>query len=93
LRRLTDHAFLDAGIDPSTRYEVPAGFSAIADLVRNGLGTAFMPASEARQFSDLHPVALTEHLHWRVYLASPPADRMTPATAALAELLLDQAAR
>ena len=47
LRRLMEGAFHAAGVQPRTQYEVPAGFAAIADLVRNGLGTAFMPESEA----------------------------------------------
>jgi DNA-binding transcriptional LysR family regulator len=93
LRRLVDDAFRDAGSQPSTRYEVPAGFAAIAELVRNGLGTAFMPASEARQFGDLQAVELAVRVPWQVYLASPPVDRLTPATAALADTLLDEAAR
>jgi DNA-binding transcriptional LysR family regulator len=93
LRRLVDDAFRAAGCRPHTQYEVPAGFTAIAELVRHGLGTAFMPASEARRFGDLHVVAVAERIAWQVYLASPPRDRMSPATAALAETLLAEAAR
>jgi DNA-binding transcriptional LysR family regulator len=93
LRRLVDDAFHAAGVRPNTLYEVPAGFAAIAELVGNGLGTAFMPVSEARRCTDLRPVQLTTPMTWRIYLASPPVDRMTPATARLAGTLLDAAAR
>jgi DNA-binding transcriptional LysR family regulator len=93
LRRLMDDAFHAAGVQSHTRYEVPAGFAFVADLVGNGLGTAFMPHSEARRFSDLTAVTLQEAVVWQVYLASPPAHRMTPATAQLADTLLDEAVR
>jgi DNA-binding transcriptional LysR family regulator len=92
LRRLMDDAFHTAGVQPRTRYEVPAGFAAIADLVGNGLGTAFMPASEAHRFSDLEAIELTDDVLWQVYLASPPIDDLTPAAARLADALLDAAA-
>ena len=92
LRRLMEGAFHGAGVHPRTQYEVPAGFAAIADLVGNGLGTAFMPVSEARRFSDLRPVELADHVLWQVYLASPPVHSLTPATARLADALLDAAA-
>ncbi|WP_431239391.1 LysR family transcriptional regulator [Mycolicibacterium aichiense] len=91
LRRLIDDAFRTVGADPRTRYEVPAGFAAIAELVGNGLGPAFMPASEAAKFRNLHSVELGDPVTWQVFLASPPAARMTPATIALADLLLDAA--
>lgn len=92
LRRLMDEAFHRAGVQAQTQYEVPTGFAAIADLVRNGLGTSFMPASEARRFGDLRAVALRDPAVWQVYLAAPPAQRMTPAAARLAETLLAAAA-
>jgi len=93
LRRLTDDAFRAAGVQARTQYEVPAGFAAVADLVANGLGTALMPASEARRLGNLTAVTLETAVIWQVYLASPPADRMTPATARLADTLLDEAVR
>jgi DNA-binding transcriptional LysR family regulator len=88
LRTLVDNAFHASGLRARTQYEVPAGFTAIADLVRNGLGTAFMPASEAARSTGLHTVELATPVRWPVYLASPPADRMSPATARLAQTLL-----
>ncbi len=91
LRRLMEGAFRAAGVRPTTPYEVPAGFAAIAELVANGLGTAFMPASEAARYSDLRAVKLVEPVPWQVYLASPGVDRLTPATARLADALLASA--
>jgi DNA-binding transcriptional LysR family regulator len=93
LRRLIDNAFDAAGVRAQTMYEVPAGFAVMADLVGNGLGTAFMPLSETRRFEDLATVALADPVIWQVYLASPATDRMTPATVRLAETLLDEAGR
>lgn len=93
LRHLMDDAFHAAGVHCQTQYEVPAGFATIAELVTNGLGTAFMPSSEARRFPDLRAVELTNPVTWQVYLASPPVSQMTPATARLAGTLLDAAAR
>ncbi len=93
LRDLLDGAFRAVGADPHTRYEVPAGFAVIAELVGNGLGTAFMPVSEARKSRGLRSVELNDPVTWQVFLASPPAARMAPATAALSDLLLDAAVR
>lgn len=93
LRRLLDEAFQDAGARPHTRYEVPAGFPLVADLVGNGLGTAFMPRSEAVRYEALTVVPLRRAVFWRVYLAAPPADRMTPATTRLADRLREEAGR
>ncbi|MHA3024170.1 LysR family transcriptional regulator [Mycobacterium sp. BMJ-28] len=93
LRRLVDNAFHAAGVHAQTQYEVPAGFAAIAELVSNGLGTTFMPRSEARRFPALRAVELVNPVLWQVYLASPPVDQMTPATARLADTVLAAAAR
>jgi DNA-binding transcriptional LysR family regulator len=92
LRRLMDDAFHTAGVQSRTPYEVPAGFAAIAELVRHGLGTTFMPASEAGRFPDLRSHSLARQVTWQVYLASPPASRMTPAGTRLADTLLAAAA-
>ncbi|MDP7723157.1 LysR family transcriptional regulator [Mycobacterium sp. TY814] len=91
LRRLIDDAFHAVGVKPQTFYEVPAGFADIADLVVNGLGTTFMPESEARRFPALRSVELSAPVVWQVYLASPPAGQLTPATARLASVLLEAA--
>ena len=58
LRRLVEDAFTAAGIASQTPYEVAADYSIAAGLVRHGLGTIFMPASEAGRFPDLRAVAL-----------------------------------
>lgn len=92
LRRLIDDAFHCAGVQSRTPYEVPAGFAAIAELVRHGLGTTFMPISEADRFPDLRTYPLAQQVTWQVYLASPPAARMTPASTRLADTLLAAAA-
>ena len=91
LRRLMDDAFRAAGATCRTQYEAPAGFAVLAELVRNGLGTAFMPTSEAQRFPDLHAIALATPVTWQVYLASPP--EMSPATARLADALLEAAVK
>ncbi|KAA0100063.1 LysR family transcriptional regulator [Mycolicibacterium sp. P1-18] len=88
LRRLMDDALHAAGVQPSTQYEVPGGFSEIAALVRNGLGIAFMPESEAARFGDLRAVDLAQRVPWQVYLAAPAANRLTPAAARLVDVLL-----
>lgn len=91
LRRLVDDAFHGAGSQARTLYEVPAGFHAVADLVRSGLGTAFMPRSEAARYPALRTAELTEPVLWSVYLATPAVGRMTPPAARLAQALLDAA--
>lgn len=93
LRRLMDGALQDAGVSPRTQYEVPGGFPAIAELVANGLGTAFMPRSEAARCPDLRAIALKMPVVWQVYLASPPAARMTPAASRLADVIRAEATR
>ncbi|WP_047333556.1 LysR family transcriptional regulator [Mycobacterium sp. EPa45] len=92
LRRLMDGALHAAGVSARTQYEVPAGFAAIAELVRNGLGTAFMPRSEAHRLDGLASIALSDPVLWQVYLASRPTDQLTAATSELAETIREAAA-
>jgi DNA-binding transcriptional LysR family regulator len=92
LRSLMDNAFLAAGVQARTLHEIPAGFAAVSELVRHGLGTAFMPRSECCRFSDLRSIELRESVTWQVFLASPPVDRLTPAAAALADMLIQASA-
>jgi DNA-binding transcriptional LysR family regulator len=89
-RAVVDRAFATAGRERQVLFEV-AGFGAAADLVRNGLGIAFLPASEAARTSDLAAVELSEPaLIWRVSVAAPAHRRMpTAAQAFLDELLRD----
>jgi DNA-binding transcriptional LysR family regulator len=89
-RAVVDRAFAAAGLDRQVAFEV-AGFGAAADLVRNGLGIAFMPAFEAARTSDLAAVELSgPALIWRVSVAAPANRRMPAAARAfLGELLHD----
>jgi DNA-binding transcriptional LysR family regulator len=91
LRRLVEDAFTAAGITSHTPYEVAADYSFAAGLVRHGLGTIFMPASEAGRFPDLRAVAVRPALVWTIYLASAGQGNIGPASAKLAELLLASA--
>ena len=88
LRRLVEDAFAAAGIPSQTPYEVAAAYPIAADLVRNGLGTIFMPASEARRFPDLRAVTVRPAVVWTIYLASAGDRDIGPASAKLAEMLL-----
>ena len=90
-RFLLDNAFLAAGVQARPVHVIPAGFSVIGELVRQGLGTTFMPASECAVFEDLRAIELRQTVTWQVYLASQPRDRLTPATAALADTLIQAA--
>ncbi|MCX8559900.1 LysR family transcriptional regulator [Mycolicibacterium mucogenicum] len=90
-RLLLDNAFLAAGVQSRPVHVIPAGFSVIGELVRQGLGTTFMPASECAGFEDLRAIELRQTVTWQVYLASQPRDRLTPATAALADMLIQAA--
>jgi DNA-binding transcriptional LysR family regulator len=91
LRRMIEDAFTAAGIATHTPYEVAADYSIAADLVRNGLGTIFMPVSETRRFSDLRAVSVGPALVWTIYLASAGERDIAPASAKLADMLLGSA--
>lgn len=88
LRRLVDDAFAAAGVSARTAYEVALNYSIAGELVRHGLGTIFMPASEAARFPDLRAVEVRPTVVWEIYLASAQASRLAPASARLAEFLL-----
>jgi DNA-binding transcriptional LysR family regulator len=89
-RAVVDRAFAAAGHDRQVPFEV-VSFGAAADLVRNGLGIAFLPTPEAARRSDLATVELSEPpLIWRVSVAAPAHRRMPAAARAfLDELLRD----
>jgi DNA-binding transcriptional LysR family regulator len=91
LRRLVDDAFTRAGIGSHTPYEVAAHYEVAAGLVRHGLGTILMPASEASRFPDLRAMPLRPALVWPIFLASAGQAQIGPASAKLAELLLASA--
>jgi DNA-binding transcriptional LysR family regulator len=88
LRRLMEDAFAAAGITAHTPYEVALEYSVAADLVRNGLGSIFMPGSEAARYPDLRAVDVRPEVEWKIYLASAEQAQLSPASAKLAELLL-----
>ncbi|WP_458319274.1 LysR substrate-binding domain-containing protein [Mycolicibacterium brisbanense] len=88
LRRLVDDAFAAAGVTAHTPHEVALEYSIAAELVRHGLGTIFMPASEAARFPDLRTVHVLPAVMWKIYLASAEQSKLGPATAKLAEMLL-----
>lgn len=88
LRRIVDDAFTAAGVTAHTPHEVALEYPIAADLVRHGLGTIFMPASEAARFPDLRAVDVWPTVMWKIYLASAEQSKLGPATAKLAEMLL-----
>lgn len=91
IRRMIDDAFAAVGTTARTSYEVPADFTVAAGLIRNNLGTAFMPASEAARCPDLTAVELAMPINWQIYLAKPRPQNTSPAAARLASMLLDAA--
>ena len=68
-----------------------ADYSIAAALVRHGLGTIFMPASEASRFPDLRAMAVQPAPVWTIFLAWAGQAQIGPASAKLAELLLASA--
>ena len=88
LRRVVENAFADSGITPRTPYEVPVDLSLAARLVRHGLGSIFLPASETGRCQDLNAVPVLPVVHWTIFLAWARHEQLGPATAKFAELLL-----
>lgn len=88
LRRIVDDAFAAAGVTAHTPHEVALEYSIAADLVRHGIGTIFMPASEAARCPDLRALAVRPAVIWKIYLACAAQAKLGPATAKLAEMLL-----
>lgn len=91
IRRLIDDAFAAAGVTARTQYEVPADYTVAAGLIRNNLGTAFMPGSELARFDDLVGVSVTTPIIWQIHLARPKPQSTSPAAVRLASMLLDAA--
>lgn len=91
LRRLIDDAFAAAGVNAHTPHEVALEYSVAASLVQHGLGTIFMPATEAARFPHLRALAVRPAITWEIYLASAPQSQLGPASALLAELLIASA--
>lgn len=90
LRRIVEDAFTAAGLTPRVLYELEADFSTAADLIRHGLGSMFMPPSEANRFPDLPAVPVRPTLTWPIYLAQAEHSRR-PASVTLAERILASA--
>ncbi|OBF43290.1 hypothetical protein A5719_09355 [Mycolicibacterium peregrinum] len=91
LRRLVDTAFAAAGVDARVSHEVALEYSIAGRLVRHGLGTIVMPASEAAHYPDLRAIEIRPAIMWDIYLASAEQSRLGPASAKLAEFLLASA--
>jgi DNA-binding transcriptional LysR family regulator len=91
LQRIVEEAFIAAGLAPHIPYEAVVDYQVSANLVRHGLGTMFMPASDASRFTDLHAVPLQPAVDWEIYLAMPANGQLAPASAKLAEMLLASA--
>jgi DNA-binding transcriptional LysR family regulator len=91
LQRIVEDAFTAAGIAPHTPYEATVDYWVSANLVRHGLGTVFMPASDASRFPDLRAVPLQPAIEWQIFLAMAGDAQIAPASAKLAELLLASA--
>lgn len=93
LRRVVDNALSTSGITPRSPYEVPVDFYVAAGMVRHGLGSILLPASETGRFPDLNAVPVLPTVPWTIFLAWAKDERMGPASAKFAELLLASAGR
>jgi DNA-binding transcriptional LysR family regulator len=87
-RAVADRAFASAGLDREVPFEA-ADFTAVINLVRGGLGVAFLPATVAAgPGSDLDVIEISDHtFNWVISVATPAGRRMSAAARAiLAEL-------
>ena len=91
LRRVVDNALSASGYTPRTPYEVPVDFYVAAAMVRHGLGSILVPASEIGRFPDLNAVPVLPPVQYTTFLAWAKNERMGPASAKFAELLLTAA--
>jgi DNA-binding transcriptional LysR family regulator len=91
LRRIIQNAFTAAGVTSQTPDDVAVTYWVASSMVRHGLGTIFMPASDARRFPDLRAVPLQPEIMWPIYLAMGGPAHIAPAAARLAQLLLSSA--
>jgi DNA-binding transcriptional LysR family regulator len=82
-RVILDEAFREAGIQRAVPFEA-ATYDLAAGLVRHGLGVAFLPASAARAYADLHPVDLKDVvLTWTISVATSASRPLSAAARAL----------
>jgi DNA-binding transcriptional LysR family regulator len=87
-RAVVDQAFAAAGLDREVPFEA-ADFTAVINLVRGGLGLAFLPATVAADLgADLDVIEIRDHTFtWVISAAIPVGRRMSAAARAiLAEL-------
>jgi len=91
LQRIIVDAFTAAGIAPHVPYEAVVNYWVAANMVRHGLGTIFMPASDAGHFPDLRALPLLPAIEWPIYLATAEERQISPASAKLADLLIASA--
>jgi len=94
-RAFADRAFTAAGLDREVLFEA-AEFTVAIDLVRSGLGVAFLPASVAAgQGAGLAVIEISDHaFSWVVSVAVPSGRRIPAAARALlAELIAETDSR
>jgi DNA-binding transcriptional LysR family regulator len=89
-RAVADQAFAAAGLDREVPFEA-ADFTAVINLVRGGLGIAFLPASvAASQGASLAVIVISDHaFNWVVSVAVPTDRRISAAARALLAELPD----
>ncbi len=82
-RGVADRAFAALGLQRTVRFEV-TDYQTMVAMVRGGLGVAFMPASSARQFTDVAALTVTgADLTWSVSVAVAQGRRLSAAAQAL----------
>jgi DNA-binding transcriptional LysR family regulator len=82
-RGVADRAFTVLGLQRTVRFEV-TDYQTMVAMVRGGLGVAFMPASSARQFTDVAALTVTgADLTWSVSVAVAQGRRLSAAAQAL----------
>jgi DNA-binding transcriptional LysR family regulator len=87
-RAVVDQAFAAAGLGREVPFEA-ADFTAVINLVRGGLGVAFLPATVAAELgADLDVIEIRDHTFtWVISVATPVGRRISAAArAVLAEL-------
>lgn len=68
IRQRLDAGFAEAGVRPTSAYEV-ADYAIAAELVRHRLAATVLPISAAERFPDLRVIPLSPPLTWTLYLA------------------------
>lgn len=88
MRQLIDDAFAKVGLTAPIKHEMVIDAADRAALVRNGLGTTFMPASVAKRHPDLRAIPVMPQIERRMYLAWARGEPLGPAATKLAERLI-----